>query len=55
MVRYVLLGSNDLERSKTFYDAVLAESGAGRGFATDRMQAYSKKGSPVLLGVCTAL
>ena len=52
MIGYVTLGSNDMERAKTFYDTVLAELGGARGFASDRMQAYTAKGGPMLM-VCT--
>ena len=52
MIGYVTLGTNDMEKSKTFYDKVLAELGGARGFKTDRMQGYSAKGGP-MLAVCT--
>jgi len=52
MIGYVTLGSNDMERAKKFYDTVLAELGGARGFASDRMQAYTAKGGPMLM-VCT--
>ncbi|RYY26072.1 MAG: VOC family protein [Sphingomonadales bacterium] len=32
MLNHILVGSNDIERSKTFYDAVLATLGAGAPF-----------------------
>jgi catechol 2,3-dioxygenase-like lactoylglutathione lyase family enzyme len=32
MFNHVMVGSNDIERSKTFYDAVLATLGAGQPF-----------------------
>jgi|SRR6478609_6989900 len=51
MIGYVLVGSNDLENSKKFYDALLAELGAKRGFGGDTMQAYSTGKGP-MLGVC---
>ena len=31
MFSHVMVGSNDIERSKRFYDAVLAVVGAGEG------------------------
>lgn len=52
MIGYVTLGTNDFERSKKFYDAVLAGLGAGRTMAMERMQGYGVKGSPVMLAVC---
>ena len=36
MIGYVTLGTNDLGRSAAFYDAVLAEIGAGRWKETQR-------------------
>jgi catechol 2,3-dioxygenase-like lactoylglutathione lyase family enzyme len=32
MLNHIMVGSNDIERSKTFYDAVLATIGAGEPF-----------------------
>ncbi|HTK79490.1 MAG TPA: VOC family protein [Rhizomicrobium sp.] len=52
MIGYVTLGTNDFERSRKFYDAVLAGLGAGRTMTMDRMQGYGTKGSPVMLAVC---
>jgi catechol 2,3-dioxygenase-like lactoylglutathione lyase family enzyme len=52
MIGYVTLGTNDFERSKKFYDAVLAGLGAGRTMTMERMQGYGVKGSPVMLAVC---
>jgi len=51
MIGYATIGSNDLEKSKTFYDKVLAPLGGKRGFANDRMQGYVKSGS-AMLAVC---
>lgn len=36
MFSHVMVGSNDLDRSKRFYDAVLAELGAGPGIVDAR-------------------
>ena len=52
MIGYVTIGTNDLEKAKTFYDAVLSGLGASRTFANDRMQGYGAKGGPMLM-VCT--
>ena len=51
MIGYAMVGSNDLEKAKGFYDGVLGELGAKRGWATDRMQAYStgEKSSPLVV------
>lgn len=35
MLNHVMVGSNDIERSKRFYDAVLGVLGAGEGFRTE--------------------
>ena len=52
MIGYVTLGTNDMDKALKFYDTVLAELGGARGFASDRMQAYTAKGGPMLM-VCT--
>ncbi|MFN3512192.1 MAG: VOC family protein [Phenylobacterium sp.] len=52
MIGYVTIGSNDLEKAKAFYDAVLAPLGAARGFDLGRMQLYNAGGGPAL-AVCT--
>lgn len=49
MLAYLTLGSNNKEKSLTFYDAVLGELGAKRAFANDRLQFYSSGG--VMIGV----
>jgi catechol 2,3-dioxygenase-like lactoylglutathione lyase family enzyme len=36
MIGYVTLGTNDMPRATAFYDALLAELGAGRLMETDR-------------------
>jgi len=53
MIGYTLVGTNDLERAKKFYDAALAGLGAGRTMSGERMQGYGVKGNPVMFGVCT--
>jgi catechol 2,3-dioxygenase-like lactoylglutathione lyase family enzyme len=52
MIGYVTLGTNDFERSKTFYDAVLGELGAKRTMTMDRIQGYGNGSSPVMFAVC---
>ena len=52
MIGYVTLGTNDMEKSKAFYDAVLAGLGGKRGFATDRLQTYNAGDGP-MLAICT--
>lgn len=51
MIGYVTLGTNDFERAKTFYDAVLGEMGGKRTMTMERMQGYGS-GSGPMLAVC---
>ena len=54
MIGYVTLGSNDMEKGKAFYDAVLAELGAKRGMAIeDKMQFWVNEAGMPMLGICT--
>lgn len=51
MIGYVTLGTNDLERSKKFYDSVLSEMGGKRTQSYARMQLWgSNRGA--MLAVC---
>jgi catechol 2,3-dioxygenase-like lactoylglutathione lyase family enzyme len=52
MIGYVTIGTNNLEKAKAYYDALLAELGGKRSFANDHMQGYSGKGG-AMLAVCT--
>ena len=52
MIGYVTLGSNDLERASAFYDAVLAELGARRGYRGERMQFWVTEDGAPMLSVC---
>ena len=52
MIGYATIGSNDLEKAKGFYDAVLTPLGGKRAFASDRMQGYAGAGGAMLM-VCT--
>jgi len=51
MIGYATVGSNDLEKAKTFFDAVLAPLGAKRSLASPRMQFYGALGGGAL-AVC---
>lgn len=52
MIGYTTIGSNDMEKAKTFYDAVLTPLGAKRSVALgDRMQFYGTPGGGAL-AVC---
>ena len=53
MIGYVLIGTNDLERSAGFYDGLLGMLGGQRFMESDRLVAWSAgEGSPGI-GVCT--
>ena len=41
MISYIMFGTNDLEKSIAFYDALLGDMGATRQFTTDRFAAWS--------------
>ncbi|MEW5686969.1 MAG: VOC family protein [Pseudomonadota bacterium] len=52
MIGYVTIGTNDLEKAKTFYDAVLAPLGGKRTFANgDRMQFYGGGSTPGMIAI----
>jgi predicted lactoylglutathione lyase len=51
MIGYVTLGTNDIERAARFYDALLAEIGAGRYMADDRFVAWAVAPDKPALGV----
>jgi predicted lactoylglutathione lyase len=49
MINYVMLGTNDLQRSADFYDRLLTALGASRAYATEKLVAWSfGKGSAML-------
>jgi catechol 2,3-dioxygenase-like lactoylglutathione lyase family enzyme len=49
VIAYVTLGTNDLERSAAFYDALLAEMGARRAYDTDTLVAWRFENGPLLV------
>lgn len=51
MIGYVLLGTNDLVRASKFYDALLAEIGAGRFMESERFIAWGTGPDAPGLGV----
>ena len=53
MIGYVTLGTNDLARAEKFYDALLAELGAKRVMANDRMRFYGAGPGQPMIAVCT--
>lgn len=52
MLAYTVIGSNNKEKSLEFYDAIVAELGGKRTFASERLQFYSN-GNGGMLGVGT--
>lgn len=52
MISYATIGTNDLEKARAFYDAVLAPLGGTRTFVNgDRMQFYGSKATPGMLAI----
>ena len=51
MIGYVTVGTRDLERAAAFYDALLAELGAGRFMAGERFIAWAVSPTQPSLGV----
>jgi predicted lactoylglutathione lyase len=51
MIGYVTIGTNDLERAASFYDALLGEIGAKRMMENDQFVAWSVKPDQPGLGV----
>jgi catechol 2,3-dioxygenase-like lactoylglutathione lyase family enzyme len=51
MIGYVTLGTNDLDRAARFYDALLAEIGAGRYMQDDHFVAWAVAPDKPALGV----
>ncbi len=51
MLGYVTIGASDYEKSLAFYDALLAELGGKRVFASDRIQFYGAPKSG-MIAIC---
>lgn len=49
MIGYVTLGTNDLPRAIAFFDALLAELGVKRMWATDRRSIWGSPTTPCLM------
>jgi catechol 2,3-dioxygenase-like lactoylglutathione lyase family enzyme len=49
MFSHVMVGSNDLERSKTFYDALFSAIGAQPGRADDKGVNYRHNGAALMI------
>lgn len=52
MIGYTMIGSNDLEKAKTFYSALLAEMGAKMVMDIGRGAFYGVKQGQPMLAVC---
>ena len=52
MIGYVTLGTNDLARATSFYDALFTVIGAGRLMESDRFVAWGVAQDKPSLGVC---
>jgi predicted lactoylglutathione lyase len=53
MIGYALIGTNDLERARTFYDALFGAVGVGRLMESPRMCAWGPNFEVPAFGVCT--
>ena len=42
MIAYTMLGTNDLDRAASFYDALFKEMGVSRSYESDRLVSYSR-------------
>jgi hypothetical protein len=51
MIGYVTLGTNDLVRGATFYDAIARELGVGRMMETERFIAWGRPGGGAGIGL----
>lgn len=52
MIAYTTIGTNDLARSAAFYDALLAEVGAGRAMDMGRLIAYATGEGQPMFCIC---
>ena len=50
MIGYVTLGTNDLARAAKFYDALLAEIGAGRFMESEKFIAWGTGANSLGIG-----
>lgn len=51
MIGYVTVGTNDLKRAATFYDALANELGGARAMESDRYIGWGTKSGPMLLAI----
>lgn len=52
MIAYTTIGTNDLDRSAKFYDALLGEMGAGRALDMGRLIAYATGEGQPMFAIC---
>ena len=52
MIAYTTIGTNDLPRAAAFYDALLAELGAGRAMDMGRLIAYAAGEGQPMFAIC---
>ena len=52
MIGYVTLGTNDIDKAVTFYDALLGEVGAQQMFGMDRIKFWGTGQGQPMLAVC---
>ncbi len=52
MISYTTLGTNDLETSKAFYDAIFGEMGVGVMWATETFVGYGTSMDTPMFGIC---
>jgi len=52
MIGYVTIGTNDMDRAVTFYDALLGEVGAKRLMDMDRIKFYGTTPDAAMLAIC---
>ncbi len=52
MIAYTTIGTNDLPRAAAFYDALLAEVGAGRAMDMGRLIAYAAGEGQPMFAIC---
>lgn len=52
MIGYVTIGTSDMDRAVTFYDALLGEVGAKRLMDMDRIKFYGTAPDAAMLAIC---
>ncbi len=52
MIGYATIGTKDIDRAVTFYDALLAEVGAKQLFGMDRIKFYGSAPGSAMLAIC---